>query len=79
MEFKAYITLLHVLGKAKKFLEKWMIELMKRVDKTTKESNKKMLDQLNEIRMMINNSNAPEDSGMSMNESFDKIEKLFKV
>ena len=75
-EFKELVRLVQVLGSAKKFLEKWMRELATRVDKMTKESQAKRLEQIKAFRELINNAKCTDEVRKSFDESMDKIEEL---
>lgn len=75
-EFKELVRLVQVLGSAKKFLEKWMRELATRVDKMTKESQAKRLEQIKAFRELINNVKCTDEVRKSFDESMDKIEGL---
>ena len=74
-----FTSLMQIMGKAKKFLEKWLMELVIRVSKTTKKNTIELRAQINNIRKLINNTNIPLHDRKSMNDSLNKIENLFNI
>jgi hypothetical protein len=79
IEFKELVRLVQILGSAKKFLENWMKELVKKVDKMTKESQERRLDQIKAFRELVNNVKCTDEIRSSFDESMNKIEKLINI
>lgn len=78
-EIPGISKLIKALGHARKFLDKWFVELVSRVKKQTDEKNTKWKAQINDFRKLVNNTIRSADFKKSFNESFDKLEGVLEI